>query len=190
MSFDPTNYCNCYLTSWSEVRTKEVDGVIKCRGCNREQLPAEYCRCDPMYRLGSKDSILNGARFCGKCNLKLAWLPKQVEPEPEDDPDLVLTTIDYVPGYRITAVLGLVSQLAGSSGLTAGVKGREAKSGALRALSQSANNLNANAVIGISFSAFGAGGGLTNVFGGDAVGVLVSGTAVRIEKIVAKAEEE
>ncbi len=183
MGIDPTSFCNCYLTTYTEPKVIETDGRKRCSLCGKVPLPPDYCRCDPMWRLGAKDSIVDGAKVCGRCNLKLAWIPRHEEPAPEDDPNLVLTTIDYVPGYRITEVLGLVSQLVGSSGLTAGVKGREAKNGALRALSRSAYNLDANAVIGISFSAFGAGGGLTNVFGGDAVGVLVSGTAVRIEKI-------
>lgn len=101
----------------------------------------------------------------------------------EEDDDLILVTIEQIPGYEITEIVGLVSQLVGSSGLTAGVKGREAKSGALRALRESARKMDADAVIGINFSAFGAAGGLTNMFGGDAVGVLVSGTAVKINKI-------
>lgn len=175
-------YCKCHLTFWGETTTIKRDGIEVCNDCKLQKLPEDYCHCDPMKRLGAKDKVENGENFCGRCNLKLAWLPKILE-NPDEDFDLLLTTIDHVPGYRITEVLGLVSQLVGSSGLTAGVKGREAKSGALNALSKSANKLDANAVIGIQFSAFGAGGGLTNVFGGDAVGVLVSGTAVRIEKI-------
>jgi uncharacterized protein YbjQ (UPF0145 family) len=182
MAIDPTRYCSCHLNSWSSLQTREIEGLVKCTNCKMEVLPEEYCRCDPMSRLGSKDQVVDGARFCGKCTKQLAWLPK-THVEPENETELVLTTIDSVPGYRITEVIGLVTQLAGSSGLTAGVKGRDAKSGALRALNKSALSMGANAVVGIQFSAFGAGGGLTNVFGGDAVGVLVSGTAVTIEKI-------
>ena len=183
MSINPADYCNCFLTSWVEPNYEEKDGTRFCKSCRKEELPAEYCRCDPYARMGKGEVVENGVKLCGKCKKKLAWRAKsQVEPEDEND-QLILVTIDYVPGHRIVEVLGLVTQLVGSSGLTAGVKGREAKSGALRALSKSAKQMDADAVIGIQFSAFGAGGGLTNVFGGDAVGVLVSGTAVRIEQI-------
>jgi uncharacterized protein YbjQ (UPF0145 family) len=182
MSFDPRTYCNCHLTAWPAPRYHKKDGQEFCKDCNKEVLPEDYCRCPATKRMGHKDQQVDGKVFCGNCQRELAWLPKVKEVD-EDDYELVLTTIDYVPGHQITEVLGLVTQLVGSSGLTAGVKGREAKSGALRALKNSAISMDANAVIGIQFSAFGASGGLTNVFGGDAVGVLVSGTAVRIEII-------
>ena len=133
--------------------------------------------------MGKGEYIEEGKRYCGKCKKKLAWRSKLDMQADEEDDDLILVTIEQIPGYEITEIVGLVSQLVGSSGLTAGVKGREAKSGALRALRESARKMDADAVIGINFSAFGAAGGLTNMFGGDAVGVLVSGTAVKITKL-------
>jgi uncharacterized protein YbjQ (UPF0145 family) len=136
-----------------------------------------------MQRIGKGEFFQDGVKHCGKCKQKIAWKSKVDIQAEEDNDDLILVTVDQIPGYEITEIVGLVSQLVGSSGLTAGVKGREAKSGALRALRESARKMDADAVIGINFSAFGAAGGLTNMFGGDAVGVLVSGTAVKIMKI-------
>ena len=40
----------------------------------------------------------------------------------------------------------------------------------------------ANAVVGLTGNTFGAGGGITSAIGGDAVGVLLMGTAVQIEE--------
>ena len=48
-------------------------------------------------------------------------------------------------------------------------------------LGESADAMGANAIVGLSGSPFGAGGGITSAFGGDAVGILLLGTAVEIE---------
>ena len=51
-------------------------------------------------------------------------------------------------------------------------------------LRRTAGEMGANAVLGLSASWFGVGGGLTGVlaFSGDAVGVLITGTAVVLEE--------
>ena len=67
------------------------------------------------------------------------------------------------------------------SGWTASTKGRGALERAFPDLVTAAERLGANAVIGVQASTFGAAGGITSAFGGDAVGVLVLGTAVTIE---------
>lgn len=92
------------------------------------------------------------------------------------------TTLQALPGHRVVRVHGLVTELVGAAGLTAGMKGREALSGATAGLRISAHEMGANAILGLTASTFGAGGGLTNVFGGDAVGVLLMGTAVFVEQ--------
>lgn len=43
--------------------------------------------------------------------------------------------------------------------------------------------MHADAVVGLTSSAFGAAGGITSGFGGDAVGVLLIGTAVLVEPL-------
>ena len=50
-------------------------------------------------------------------------------------------------------------------------------------LRQTAGALGANAIVGLSGSTFAAGGGITNMLGGDAVGVLLIGTAVLVERV-------
>ncbi len=92
-----------------------------------------------------------------------------------------ITTLPALPGYRIARVLGLVSQLSATSGFTATVKGQGALNIATGELIAAAQRLGANAVVGVSASPFGAGGGITSAFGGDAVGVLMLGTAVVVE---------
>jgi hypothetical protein len=46
-----------------------------------------------------------------------------------------------------------------------------------------AGSARANAIVGLHASTFGAHGGITNVLGGDAVGVLLMGTAVIVEPL-------
>lgn len=92
------------------------------------------------------------------------------------------TTLQALPGSRVVQVHGLVTALIGSSGLTAGIKGRVALDMATQNLRADAYQLGANAIVGLTASAFGAAGGLTSVFGGDAVGVLLVGTAVTVEE--------
>jgi uncharacterized protein YbjQ (UPF0145 family) len=90
-----------------------------------------------------------------------------------------ITTLPTLPGFRITESVGIVSVIRAASGWTAGTKGNDALTKAHRELMEQATALGANAVVGVSGSAFGAAGGITNVLGGDAVGILLMGTAVR-----------
>lgn len=89
-----------------------------------------------------------------------------------------VVTLSELPGHRITKVHGVVSGVGALSGWTAAEKGRGAVDRAFPDLLASAQQLGANAVIGLQGSPFGAGGGITNMLGGDAVGVLLIGTAV------------
>jgi len=54
---------------------------------------------------------------------------------------------------------------------------------ALAILYERAADLGGNAVLGLVPSTFGAGGGITNALGGDAVGVLLLGTAAIVEPV-------
>ncbi|MGZ4451195.1 MAG: hypothetical protein ACXVW4_15485 [Nocardioides sp.] len=101
-------------------------------------------------------------------------------PPPRVSPRLV-TTLPTVPGHHIVDVHGVVSQVASLSGWTAAAKGRGALERAFPDLLASASAVGANAVVGLQASSFAAAGGLTNMVGGDAVGVLLMGTAVTVE---------
>ncbi len=89
-----------------------------------------------------------------------------------------VVTLSELPGHRITKVHGVVSGIGALSGWTATEKGRGAVDRAFPDLLAAAQQLGANAVIGLHGSPFGARGGITNMLGGDAVGVLLIGTAV------------
>jgi uncharacterized protein YbjQ (UPF0145 family) len=89
--------------------------------------------------------------------------------------------LHVLPGYRILDVLGVVSELSATSGWTATSKGGTALQNAMEQLRRTAGSMGANAIVGLTGSTFGAGGGITSVFGGDAVGVLLIGTAAIVE---------
>lgn len=96
-------------------------------------------------------------------------------------PASMVSSLPDIPGYRIVSNLGLVSALSSNSGWTARTKGNIALGSAYDELRANGAILGANAIVGVTASTFGAGGGITNVVGGDAVGVLLIGTAVVIE---------
>lgn len=79
----------------------------------------------------------------------------------------------------------MVAELSSASGWTAKVKGNSALQKAMDGFIESAIEMGANGVVGVTVSTFGAGGGITSIVGGDAVGVLITGTAVIVEKSTA-----
>ena len=93
-----------------------------------------------------------------------------------------IVTLDHPPGGRVMEILGLITELASASGWTAESKGNQALGGALAGLVDSAFDIGGNAILGVKVATFGAHGGLTSGFGGDAVGVCISGTVVIVEK--------
>jgi uncharacterized protein YbjQ (UPF0145 family) len=106
-----------------------------------------------------------------------------VEYTPDERPALTpikLATLSYYPGHRIERTHGVVTGIGSLSGWTAASKGRGATQKAFPDLVAAARRLGANAIVGLQGSPFGAGGGITNMLGGDAVGVLLMGTAVTI----------
>lgn len=118
---------------------------------------------------------------------KLRGLLARGSNEDKDDPQKGLlppeciTTTNDLPGHRITRVHGVVSDVSSSSVWTASAKGATALDAATAGLRHQAEVLGANAIVGLTASAFGAGGAITNMIGGDAVGVLLMGTAVTVE---------
>ncbi len=103
-------------------------------------------------------------------------------------PTAMVTTLPTLPGYQVTKVHGIVSELTSASGWTAASKGNTALNRAIDDVRASASALSANAVVGLAATAFGAHGGITNIVGGDAVGVLLLGTAVSVEPLDATAD--
>jgi uncharacterized protein YbjQ (UPF0145 family) len=103
--------------------------------------------------------------------------PARVDPVPAQR----VTTLPALPGYRIVRVVGAITELSATSGFTATSKGTSALDNAMRSLRLTAAESGANAIVGLAGSAFGAAGGITSAFGGDAVGVLLIGTAVVVE---------
>ena len=91
-----------------------------------------------------------------------------------------VVTLDHLPGHRIVEVYGVVTEIESASGWTASSKGNAALDRALQDLVATAEALGANAIVGFSAATFGAHGGITSGMGGDAVGVLLSGTAVLV----------
>ena len=102
--------------------------------------------------------------------------------EPPVRPDRI-TTLPHIPGHMVVDTKGLVVSLDSASGWTAGWKGRQAWARVIADLGEQASAMGANAVVGATASAFGAGGGVTNIVGGDAVGVLLMGTAVIVVSV-------
>lgn len=125
-------------------------------------------------------SIVGGHEVCNKCGLPLEHSPAWHSPALVDE-DRV-TTLQMLPGHRITSLHGVVTELTATSGWTATSKGNSALKNAMKALRTTAGALSANAIVGLSATTFAAGGGITTVFGGDAVGVLLVGTAVTVEE--------
>lgn len=110
-------------------------------------------------------------------------VPQPTPPERDPLPLTRVTTLQGLPGHRVVQVLGVVTELSAASGFTAGTKGNHALDTAMDALRVSAVERGANAVLALSATTFGARGGVTSAFGGDAVGVLLMGTAVVVEPL-------
>lgn len=97
-------------------------------------------------------------------------------------PPLLMVSTDSLPGYTITKVLGLVSSVDSDAVWTASSKGQNALDASIAALVAQAKSINADAIIGLHMAAYGARGGVTSMVGGDAVGVIVWGTAVQASR--------
>ena len=125
-----------------------------------------------------------GVEHCNSCQrpIEVGTVYEPVRSAPPV-PSSMLTTLHELLGFRTVRNLGVVTELAATSGLTATIKGNAALDAAMRNLGASAGRMSANAVLGVSATPFGAGGGITSAFGGDAVGVLLIGTAVVVEPI-------
>jgi uncharacterized protein YbjQ (UPF0145 family) len=96
----------------------------------------------------------------------------------------MVTTLDFIPGYAIERSCGLVTELTSAAGFTAASKGKDALGSAMPSLLAQARKVGGNAIVGLQATTFAAAGGITHALGGDAVGVLLMGTAVLVERPV------
>jgi uncharacterized protein YbjQ (UPF0145 family) len=134
------------------------------------------CNCGPSKRSKLGTAVgPSGVKRCRACGR-----PVEVDPGDAVPPDR-MSTLAEIPGHRVVRTLGVVSELSSASGFTAGLKGNMALGSAMIRLRRSAAALGGNAIVGLNANVFGAAGGITSVLGGDAVGVLLIGTAVLIE---------
>jgi uncharacterized protein YbjQ (UPF0145 family) len=126
-------------------------------------------------------NVREGVSCCNACGLPTEVSAASLDASDRYIPATHVTTLPTLPGYRTTGALGVVSELAAAAGFTAGMKGNDALRDAMLGLNRSAKLLGANAIVGIQATTFGAKGGITSGLGGDAVGVLLLGTAVTVE---------
>jgi uncharacterized protein YbjQ (UPF0145 family) len=140
------------------------------------------CGCGLIKQSKVGSTLIDDVESCNSCRLPIAPTPTAIAAAaaPVVRPEFV-TTLPTLPGYRIVRVVGVVTELAATSGLTAAAKGTSALERGMAALRSSAAAMHANAIIGLTGSSFGAAGGITSAFGGDAVGVLLIGTAAVVE---------
>lgn len=167
----PPEICNCGLIKQQKAGTYAVDGVERCRSCNRPITFIPDAPTSMTLKVGDYQEAVHG--YVGGRNLPPVSITR-------------VTTLPELPGHRIVAVHGAVSFLSGAAGLTSGMKGNDALGKCFAGLVRAAADMGGNAVVGLTSSTFGAGGGLTNVFGGDAVGVLLLGTSVTVEPFEAE----
>jgi uncharacterized protein YbjQ (UPF0145 family) len=124
---------------------------------------------------------VEGVEVCNNCKRPLEFTPGMTTKASLGQN--MVTTLECLPGYRIARSLGVVTELGATSGFTATSKGNAALDFAMSNLRESAARLGANAIVFLKGSPFGAAGGITSAFGGDAVGVLLMGDAVVVEAL-------
>jgi uncharacterized protein YbjQ (UPF0145 family) len=146
------------------------------------------CNCGLLKQTKVGTTNHDGIELCNACGLPIHLTPATDTERVGVHLDRV-TTLATLPGYLITKGLGVVTELSATSGLTATMKGTAALDAAMTALCSTAGAMRANAIVGLTSSVFGAGGGITSAFGGDAVGVLLVGTAVVVEPLNPAADE-
>ena len=170
---------------------------IQNQGCSADtsgrrvvEIELEICHCGEIKQRKSGTYTENAVDYCNNCrkpaDVKAAMAASGYTVDSVTDHLMPVkssrvTTLHELPGHRITEVQGVVSMLGSASGWTASSKGNNALNEALIGLRQAAAQLGGNAIVGLTSSTFGARGGVTSVVGGDAVGVLLVGTAVTVE---------
>ncbi len=142
----------------------------------------EICTCGLIKQSRAGTTVdEHGVERCNVCRKPVEMDPRVIESSSSAVAPRMVTTLAEIPGHRIVQSHGVVTELAATSGFTATSKGTIAMDIAMENLRRSAARSAANAIVGLHSSAFGAAGGITSAFGGDAVGVLLVGTAVTVE---------
>lgn len=142
------------------------------------------CNCGLVKQVKVGTTTRDGIEVCNSCGLPIKLTLAEVAgATPITVPLDRVTTLPSLPGFSTMKVLGVVTELSATSGFTATMKGTAALDAGMAALCRSAGAMRANAILGLTSSAFGAGGGITSAFGGDAVGVLLIGTAAVVEPL-------
>ena len=144
----------------------------------------DICGCGLVKQSKAGTFVEDDVEYCNNC--RKPTKPSQAAVERSLTrtrvPSSRVTTLSSLPGFRIIEVHGVVSMLTGASGFTATMKGNEVLAASMHGLQIAAADMGGNAIVGLSGSSFGAAGGVTTVFGGDAVGVLLLGTSVTVEE--------
>jgi uncharacterized protein YbjQ (UPF0145 family) len=137
------------------------------------------CSCGLLKVRKAGTHVVDGHEVCNICERPLQFTPEGIAATAPIAMEMV-TTLDFIPGYVIERSCGLVTELTSAAGFTAASKGKDAFGSAMPSLLAQTRRLGGNAIVGLKASTFAAGGGITNVLGGDAVGVLLMGTAVTV----------
>lgn len=147
-------------------------------------MPPSLCTCGETKRKQAGVFQKDGRSTCNNCHLPIEWAraPDRT-PIHRPVPVSMVTTLSGLPGYKVVEHLGVVTELTATSGFTATMKGSVALDRAMTNLRESAGQMKATAILGLQSMPFAAGGGITSAFGGDAVGVLLLGTAVVVEPV-------
>ena len=146
-------------------------------------LEHKNCVCDLAVRERHGAVEFEGWMYCKFCRGRREEIEGYSGPAPalRGVPESRVTTLPSIPGFRIVELLGVITNLSSNSGWTASQKGNTALTQGLAGLRADAAHRGANGLVGLTGGPFGAGGGITSAFGGDAVGILLMGTAVRVE---------
>jgi|NGEPerStandDraft_6_1074524.scaffolds.fasta_scaffold360660_1 hypothetical protein len=100
------------------------------------------CSCGLIKQKKAGAVVIDGVEFCNACHLPVTFSQDAVDAAARYvvEADHV-TTLQSLPGYRIARVLGVVTELSATSGLTATIKGNNALESGMAALRRSAADI-------------------------------------------------
>jgi len=144
------------------------------------------CTCDSAERRAAGVKEVGGVERCGNCGRPTSQIPVEYkawmdsESRPASVQETFVTTLQALDGQQVVESFGVVTSISSSAGRGAQAKGSIAMESAMVSLRRAAGDRGANAVVGLQVAPFAAsvGGNF-----GDAVGILLAGTAVRVEQL-------
>lgn len=119
---------------------------------------------------------------CG-ARIQMQWMSTTTQSSTDDSKGLSnrwVSTLAEIPGHPVVAHHGVVTAVASANFKGAQTKGSNALDDALGRVRTEAFSLGANAIVGLQVSSFGA--KVIGAGSGDAVGVVVTGTAVTVTR--------